>query len=66
MSHQNVRHYWAMPARPIGETLLDKIKRLLRFQNPPPDPGRKRIDPTLPYGCWAAGWEAPTRPGKRA
>lgn len=58
------RHYWAMPAHGIGETLMDKLQRLVRAKKEKPLPGRRRIDPTLPYGHWMAGWEAPTYPGK--
>lgn len=65
MSHQNVRHYWAMPAHSIGETWADKLRRLLRMGNPEPDEGRRRIDPELPYGHWGAGWEGPIYPGQK-
>lgn len=60
------RHYWAMPAHDIGETLLDKLRRLMRGNRKKPLPGRRRIDPAMPYGHWAQGWEGPVYPIRRA
>lgn len=57
MSHRGVTHYYAMPAHDIAETWWDKVKRFFRLGNPAPTKGRKYIDPSLPYGHWAAGWK---------
>ena len=66
MSHQNVRHYCVQkPACSIGETFLDKVKRLLRFGNPEPVESHKRVIPGMPYGHWSAGWEPITMPGQK-
>lgn len=61
MSHKGVRYYYTMPARDIGETWLDKLKRFFRLGNPAPEEGRKYIDPSKPYGHWAAGWHEPVQ-----
>lgn len=58
MSHSGVKHYSTMQAHGMRETWLDKAKRLFWRGNPAQDTGRKYIDPRLPYGHWAAGWNA--------
>ncbi len=59
MSHKGVKYYCTMPAHGMHETLWDKVKRFFRLGNPAPEKGRKYIDPSLPYGHWAAGWNDP-------
>ena len=64
MSHRNIRYYYAAPAHNIGETLKDKIKRLMQLRNRKHEDGRKRVIPDMSYGHWAAGWTGPANPEK--
>ena len=58
MIHQNVHHYWAMPAHGIGETRADRLRHAVwRFFHPEDQrQGYGRISPLDTYGTWAAGW----------
>lgn len=48
------------PRRPWWVRLLNRMGGPVAWQ--PMPPGRDRIDPCLPYGHWAAGWERPAMP----
>ena len=55
---------------PLAAPRLTRWQRLLRwlddlFAPVATDQGRRRIDPALPYGHWAAGWEGPVVPGQK-
>lgn len=52
--------YLDVPRRPWWVRLLDRMGCRVSWQ--PLPPGRDRIDPYLPWGHWAAGWERPALP----
>lgn len=58
------RWYIAAPAHDCSDGLRGRIKRWLMGVSKQKD-GRRRIDPTLPYGHWAAGWQDAARPQTR-
>lgn len=51
-----------LASRPLRwwERLADALRCAIRPRMP--DRSRDRIDPYLPYGHWAAGWERPALP----
>lgn len=61
-------HYFLAPCvrRPAGKRVgvLRRLRRWLLGQ-PAPDVGRRRIDPAMSWGHWAAGWSEPVKPTKR-
>lgn len=54
---------YAAKPRSLWVRILDTLGDLLR-PSPAPE-GRRAIDPTMPYGHWAAGWDTVTPSTKK-
>ena len=63
IEHRTHQGRWTqtMPAAPCAVSLPARFRAWLRRQRNPRQPGRRRIDPELPWGHWAAGWTPPTK-----